>query len=632
MRRRTRTLPPGRWVRWRAGHLLVTGRASLALRVGPPPWGEDDGPDGTGHPERERGRGDAEQVVTWLAPLAGSVALALVLRQPALLLVGLVVPLVGLGVHLARRRRRRGAADGAGHRRDGTDRSAHAYDHRHGHRHGHGHGYGLGYGLGYGRGHGDRDGDGDEPDGPTPAPERVPRDPADLTFVTTAATLGRGGRVRGGVPWSADGCLAVVGNPQDAAATARAVVLAELGSHAAADLVVVSRRPDGWGWTAPVEPREPLPAPGDPGTVVVCDDPATLGRLAVWRAGAPGRHRLLLVLGRRADVPAWCRHVLEVAPDGARLHAGGAAPAVVPWHAVTAERARAQLLRARTLRELAGARPPVAAPPAHVALGDLPGVPAARPDAVLAAWSTAGTGLVARLGRGAGGEAVTVDLVTDGPHALVAGTTGAGKSELLTTLVLALALTHGPERLAVLLVDFKGGTGLGAVAGLPHVLDHVTDLDAARTQRVLAGLRAESRRRERVLAARGAHDVADLDPRDAATPPRLLVVVDELRALADDVPDAVATLARLAAQGRALGIHLVLATQRPAGVVTADLRANVELRVALRVADDADSRDVVDDPGAARLDPRTPGRAVLRRGSLPTEVVQVARPRPGTGA
>lgn len=103
-------------------------------------------------------------------------------------------------------------------------------------------------------------------------------------------------------------------------------------------------------------------------------------------------------------------------------------------------------------------------------------------------------------------------------------------------------------------------------------------------------------------------------------------------AFADDVLERQPALARLAAQGRALGIHLVLATQRPAGVVTADLRANVSLRIALRAADDADSRDVVDDAHAARLvSARTPGRAVLRRGARPVEIRSRSRGRGSVG-
>ncbi|WP_456847707.1 FtsK/SpoIIIE domain-containing protein, partial [Cellulomonas sp. P5_C6] len=257
-------------------------------------------------------------------------------------------------------------------------------------------------------------------------------------------------------------------------------------------------------------------------------------------------------------------------------------------------------------------------------LGALDAIPG--PDRLADAWAEPPPpGLVAALGIGAGGRTVAVDLVADGPHVLVAGTTGAGKSELLTTLVLSLALTHPPDRLAILLVDFKGGTGLGPVAGLPHVLEHVTDLDAAHARRILAALRAELRRRETLLAAAGVRDLLELDPADPGTPPRLLVVVDELRALTEDLPDSSAALTRIAAQGRALGIHLVLATQRPAGAVGADLRANVAVRVALRVTDPADSTDVLDAPDAALIDPATPGRAWLRRGSRSLEPVQIAR-------
>ncbi|MBB2922867.1 FtsK/SpoIIIE domain-containing protein [Cellulomonas cellasea] len=270
--------------------------------------------------------------------------------------------------------------------------------------------------------------------------------------------------------------------------------------------------------------------------------------------------------------------------------------------------------------------------PRTVGLGDLPGVPAPDAAAVAARWAEpAPPGLRAALGVDHTGP-VHVDLVADGPHALVAGTTGAGKSGLLQTLVLTLALAHPPERLAVALVDYKGGTSFGPIARLPHVVGQVTDLDGALAERALAGLRAELHRRERVLAEAGVADVDALAAehragRTTVSPlPRLLVVVDEFRALADEVPTFVPGLLRVAAQGRALGMHLVLATQRPAGAVGPDLRANIALRVALRVADAAESTDVLGVGDAAALPVDRPGRAVLRRGNRAPEQLQVALP------
>jgi S-DNA-T family DNA segregation ATPase FtsK/SpoIIIE len=140
-------------------------------------------------------------------------------------------------------------------------------------------------------------------------------------------------------------------------------------------------------------------------------------------------------------------------------------------------------------------------------------------------------------------------LVGDGPHLLVAGTTGSGKSELLQALVLGLAARRSPRDLALALVDFKGGASFGPCSALPHVVGQVTDLDAGLAGRALAGLRAELHRRERLLADRGAADLAALAGHPDA-PPRLVVVIDEFRALADDLPEFLPGLLRVAAQGR----------------------------------------------------------------------------------
>ncbi|NHN56463.1 FHA domain-containing protein [Calidifontibacter sp. DB0510] len=231
-----------------------------------------------------------------------------------------------------------------------------------------------------------------------------------------------------------------------------------------------------------------------------------------------------------------------------------------------------------------------------------------------------------------GGGPVTLDLRRDGPHVLIAGTTGAGKSELLQTFVAALATVNRPDELNFVLVDYKGGSAFAGCADLPHTVGIVTDLDAHLTRRALRSLQAEVRRRERILAEAGAKDLDDYRADPGRPPvPRLVLVIDEFRVLAEELPDFVDGLVRLAAVGRSLGLHLVLATQRPAGVVTADIRANMNLRIALRVRDEGDAQDVVEDAAPARISSATPGRAVLRTGATEPVTLQTARVTTASG-
>ncbi|MCU1535737.1 MAG: domain containing protein [Humibacillus sp.] len=227
-------------------------------------------------------------------------------------------------------------------------------------------------------------------------------------------------------------------------------------------------------------------------------------------------------------------------------------------------------------------------------------------------------GAAALVGVTAAG-ALRLDLTRDGPHALIGGTTGSGKSELLRSLVAGLAAAHRPDDLSFVLIDYKGGAAFRDCSRLPHTLGLVTDLDEHLTQRALTSLAAELRRREALLARVGARDLDDYRHRTAAHPDprvrlgRLVIVVDEFKMLADELPDFVAGLVKLAATGRSLGLHLVLATQRPAGIITGDMRTNIALRICLRVRDRADSDDVIDGPEAAALLESQPGRAYLRR-------------------
>lgn len=238
--------------------------------------------------------------------------------------------------------------------------------------------------------------------------------------------------------------------------------------------------------------------------------------------------------------------------------------------------------------------------------------------------------LSAPLGLGAVGAKV-VDLHTDGPHLLIAGTTGSGKSELLRSLTLALALSHPPDRINFLFVDFKGGSGLGPLAGLVHCVGLLTDLARYELERTLISLRAEIRRREEALAAAGVPDIGAYRSNPASEPvaiPHLIIVIDEFRMLVDDAPEVLRELMRIASIGRSLGIHLVMATQRPQGALTADIRANVTSSIALRVQSDMESVDIIGSKDASAIRVDTPGRAYLARGTEPVQEFQAATTGP----
>ncbi|WP_265520573.1 FtsK/SpoIIIE domain-containing protein [Oerskovia flava] len=214
-----------------------------------------------------------------------------------------------------------------------------------------------------------------------------------------------------------------------------------------------------------------------------------------------------------------------------------------------------------------------------------------------------------------GTEPLHLDLRTQGPHALVGGTTGAGKSEFLQAWVLGMAAAHSPDRVTFLFVDYKGGAAFADCVNLPHTVGLVTDLSPHLVRRALTSLRAELRYREHLLNRKKAKDLISLERTgDPDTPPSLLIVVDEFAALVNEVPEFVDGVVDVAQRGRSLGLHLILATQRPAGVIKDNLRANTNLRVALRMADEGDSTDILGIPMAAHFDPSIPGRGAVKTG------------------
>lgn len=237
-------------------------------------------------------------------------------------------------------------------------------------------------------------------------------------------------------------------------------------------------------------------------------------------------------------------------------------------------------------------------------------------DAIRAGWVLRPQSTEMVLGIGMNGP-FSLDLKSDGPHGLIAGMTGSGKTELLQTIVASLAVGNRPDAMNFVLVDYKGDAAFQAFSDMPHVVGKVTDLDQHLVVRALASLKAELTYRKQFLADAGTKDIEDYQRLRGKEPhrpalPRLLIVIDEFAQLSMDLPEFVNGLVSISQLGRSMGIHLLLATQRPSGVVSPEIQANTNLRIALRVRDAADSTDVIDAPDAYRIAKSTPGRAYAR--------------------
>ncbi len=366
--------------------------------------------------------------------------------------------------------------------------------------------------------------------------------------------------------------------------------------------------------------------PTGPVTLVVIDtEGLTEGRNSKARellAGAGAPVAGIVVAGSVDRLPAVCSRIAEiVGTDGLVRYTEPANNVVIPdvlVSGLTAEMAR------KCARALAGFEDPEVADrgadlPDRAALINLLEIEP-TPEAVLGRWRQAGTvpKLSGPIGVAETGP-LSVDLVGDGPHGLIAGTTGAGKSELLRTMVMSWAASVDPEHLNFVLVDYKGGSAFAQCAALPHTVGMVTDLDEHLGQRALRCLEAELRYREHRLRDAGASDLKEYLTQGHPEPlPRLVVIIDEFATMVAELPDFIDSLVGVAQRGRSLGVHMILATQRPGGAVNNNIRANTNLRIALRVQDVAESVDVLNSPLAATIARYQAGRGYLRLG--PSEV------------
>ena len=364
------------------------------------------------------------------------------------------------------------------------------------------------------------------------------------------------------------------------------------------------------------------------------DAPAERGRLV--QLAEKGWHKGVCVVWlapTTSRLPAACRVFLEV--DGSEGGAGYVKEGKLVTPVVVDTLSLEQTLAvARSLATVEDSGAPVDDDgdlPCAVSLLTLTGTELARSEhAVIERWGESRSiltgpfapdtpyrkpgNLRAIVGQSAQGT-FSIDLRADGPHALVGGTTGAGKSELLQAWILGMASAHSPQRVTFLLVDYKGGSAFRDCVALPHTVGLVTDLSPHLVRRALASLAAELRHREHLLARYNAKDLVELERRgEVDAPPSLIIIVDEFAALVQEVPGFVEGVVNIAQRGRSLGLHLILATQRPAGVIKDNLRANTNLRLALRMADENDSADVLGSSMAAFFDPALPGRAVSKSG------------------
>jgi S-DNA-T family DNA segregation ATPase FtsK/SpoIIIE len=321
-------------------------------------------------------------------------------------------------------------------------------------------------------------------------------------------------------------------------------------------------------------------------------------------------------------LPKGCQVVTEVGPNYGRLIQTGPeagqvlfAPDAAPVE--LAERLARSMAPVELVRMAASSEVPNS-----VLLLDLLGAATVGDLSVQSRWQSSDPSrtLATPLGLRTGGKPLALDLHerAHGPHGLVAGTTGSGKSELLQSLLVSLAVNFHPHEVVFVVVDYKGGGMANALADLPHLVGTITNLQGNLATRALFALKSELQRRQAVLAQVGVNHIDAYQRKrrlgEVREPlPHLVIVIDEFAELASEQPDFMRELVSAVRVGRSLGVHLILATQKPAGVVNEQIWSNSRFRLCLRVERPEDSQEVLKRPEAAAI--TRPGRAYLQVGN-----------------
>lgn len=224
------------------------------------------------------------------------------------------------------------------------------------------------------------------------------------------------------------------------------------------------------------------------------------------------------------------------------------------------------------------------------------------------------------LGVNVKNETVYLDLHEKyhGPHGLVAGTTGSGKSEILQTFILGAATLFHPYEIGFVIIDFKGGGMVNQFKELPHLIGAITNIDGKAIERSLKSIKAELLKRQNLFAEQNVNHIdkyikAYKEGKAAVALPHLVIIVDEFAELKAEQPEFMKELISAARIGRSLGVHLILATQKPAGQVNEQIWSNSKFKLCLKVQTQEDSNEVLKSPLAAEI--REPGRAYLQVGN-----------------
>lgn len=237
-------------------------------------------------------------------------------------------------------------------------------------------------------------------------------------------------------------------------------------------------------------------------------------------------------------------------------------------------------------------------------------------------WRKAKTAetMKAMIGLKTGGKPCYLDIHEryHGPHGLVAGTTGSGKSETLQTYMLSLAINYSPDDVAFFIIDYKGGGMANLFDGLPHMIGTISNLSGNQVKRAMVSIKSENKRRQRIFSNFGVNNINAYTSLykngDAKEPiPHLFIIIDEFAELKREEPDFMRELVSVAQVGRSLGVHLILSTQKPAGTVDENIWSNSKFRLCLRVQDRQDSMDMLHRPDAAYL--TQAGRGFLQVGN-----------------